>query len=158
HGMQIEKHKHLGIALEQSPQHPAIHGLLGQVDDNGEWRMPQAVSENYLNDAGAKAILAGYRARRDKSPDTAQAHRELAEWCEENGLPSQAKAHLTAVIRLNPNREDAWKKLGFHKAKGHWITTERSEAEHDEAELQRKADGHWRALLEKWKNGLARKS
>jgi hypothetical protein len=158
HGMQVERHKHLGIALEEAPQHPAIHGLLGQVDDKGEWRMPQAVSEDYLNDARAKATLAGYRARRDRSPDTAQAHWQLAEWCAENGLDAQAKAHLAAVIRLNPNREDAWKKLGFHKSKGQWITIERSEAEHDEAELQRKADGHWRPLLEKWRNGLARKS
>ena len=49
--MQVERHKHLGIALELAPDHPAIHGLLGQVADNGQWRMPQAVSEDYLNDA-----------------------------------------------------------------------------------------------------------
>ena len=100
--MQVERHKHLGIALELAPDHPAIHGLLGQVADNGQWRMPQAVSEDYLNDADAKATLATYRARRDKSPDTAQAHWQLAEWCEENGLKAEAKAHLAAVIRLNP--------------------------------------------------------
>lgn len=31
HGMQIERHKHLSIALELAPDHPAIHGLNGQV-------------------------------------------------------------------------------------------------------------------------------
>jgi tetratricopeptide (TPR) repeat protein len=158
HGMQVERHKHLGIALELAPDHPAIHGLLGEVADNGQWRMAQAVAEDYRTDAGVKATLENYRARRDKSPDTAQAHWQLAEWCQENGLKAEAKAHLRAVIRLNPSREDAWKKLGFHKAKGQWTTTELASAGHDEAERQRKADGHWRPLLEKWKNGLARKS
>src|SRR6202044_722143 len=86
HGMQVERHKHLGIALELSPDHPAVHGLLGQVRDNGEWRMPQAVVEDYRSNPEAKAPLALYHARREKSPDTAHAHWQLAEWCEENGL------------------------------------------------------------------------
>ena len=51
HGMQVERHKHLGIALELAPDHPAIHGLLGEVADNGQWRMPQAVAEDHRNDA-----------------------------------------------------------------------------------------------------------
>ncbi len=112
HGMQIERHKHLGIALEIAPDHPAIHGLNGQIFDNGEWRMPQAVAEDYMSNPEAKATLALYHARRDKSPDTAQAHWQLARWCEDNGLKVEAEAHLTAVVRLNPAREEAWKKLG----------------------------------------------
>ena len=156
--MQVERHKHLGIALELEPDHPAIHGLLGEVADNGQWRMPQAVAEDFRSDAGVKATLALYRARRDKSPDTAQAHWQLAEWCEENGLKAEAKAHLAAVVRLNPSREDAWKKLGYHKPKGRWTTAELAAAEHDEIDRQRKADAHWRPLLEKWRAGLARKA
>ena len=62
------------------------------------------------------------------------------------------------MIRLNPSREDAWKKLGYHKPKGRWTTTLLAAAEHDEIERQRKADGHWRPLLEKWRGGLARKA
>ena len=45
--MQVERHKHLAIALEIAPDHPAVHGLLGQVVDKGEWRMPEAVVEDY---------------------------------------------------------------------------------------------------------------
>ncbi len=156
HGMQIERHKHLGIALEIAPDHPAIHGLNGQVFDNGEWRMPQAVVEDFLSNPEAKATLALYRARRDKSPDTAQAHWQLAQWCEENGL--KAEAHLTAVVRLNPAREEAWKKLGFRKQKGRWMTAERAAAQRTEIDLQHKADAHWYPLLEKWNGWLSRKS
>ena len=91
HGMQAERHKHLAIALEIAPDHPAAHGLLGQVVDNGEWRMPEVVVEDFRSDAAAKATLAGYHARRDKSPDTAQAQWRLAEWCDQNGLKAEAK-------------------------------------------------------------------
>ncbi len=158
HGMQVERHKHLGIALELMPDHPAIHGVLGQVADKGEWRMPQAVADDYLNDPEAKATLALYRGRRARCPDTAQAHWQLAEWCEENGLKAEAKAHFAAVVRLNPAREEAWKKLGYYKPKGRWTTAELSVAEHDEVERQRKADARWRPLFEKWNGWLTRKS
>jgi hypothetical protein len=158
HGMQIERHKHLGIALELAPDNPAVHGLLGQVFDNGEWRMPQAVVENYVTDPEAKTNLTTYRARREKIPDTAQAHWQLAEWCEENGLAAEAKAHLAAVVRLNPSREEAWKKLGYQKPKGRWTTPDLATAIRVEADQQRKADSHWRPQLEKWNSGLARKT
>jgi Pretoxin HINT domain len=158
HGMQVERHKHLGIALELAPDHPAIHGLLGQVADNEQWRMPQAITEDYQTDAQAKETLALYRARREKSPDTPQAHWQLAQWCEENGLKPEAKSHFAAVVRLNPSREEAWKKLGFQKPKGRWTTAELTVAQHDETDRQRKADAHWRPLLEKWNGWLTRKA
>ena len=120
--------------------------------------MPQAVVEEYLTDAKAKTSMATYRARREKIPDTAQAHWQLAEWCEENGLQAEARAHFTAVVRLNPAREEAWKKLGYQKPKGRWMTADLAAAVKTEADHQRKADAHWRPLLEKWYGGLARKS
>ncbi len=158
HGMHLERHKHLGIALELAPDNAAVHGMLGQVFDGGEWRMPQAVVENYLSDARAKANLASYRARRERMSDTAQAHWQLAEWCEENGLKAESHAHLAAVVRLNPAREEAWKKLGYQKPKGRWTNPELASAIKIEAEHQKKADSHWRSVLEKWNSGLARKS
>ena len=30
-------------------------------------------------------------------------------------LKAEAKAHLAAVVRLNPAREEAWKKLGYQQ-------------------------------------------
>ncbi len=158
HGMQVQRHKHLAIALELEPDNPAVHGLLGQVSDGGEWRAPQAVVDEHLTDAKAKTSTATYRARREKIPDTAQAHWQLAEWCEENGLQAEARAHFTAVVRLNPAREEAWKKLGYQKPKGRWTTADLAAAVKAEADHQRRADAHWRPLLEKWYGGLARKS
>ena len=102
HGLQIERHKHLAIALEIDPDHATAHGLLGQVSDKGEWRMPEAVTEDYRGDAAAKATLARYHARRDKSPDTAQAQWQLAEWCEQNGLKAEATRPLDGCRPTQP--------------------------------------------------------
>ena len=63
HGMQVERHKHLGIALELEPDNPAVHGLLGQVSDDGEWRCRRRWLKSYLTDAKAKTNMAAYRAR-----------------------------------------------------------------------------------------------
>ena len=41
-------------------------------------------------------------------------------------------AHLTAVIRLDPGREAAWKRLGCKKVGGRWVT---------EAQLRRREGG-----------------
>ena len=65
---------------------------------------------------------------------------------------------MAAVVRLNPSREEAWKKLGYQKPKGRWTTADLAAAVAAEADHQRKADAHWRPLLEKWNGGLARKS
>lgn len=54
-------------------------------------------------------------------------------------------------------REAAWKKLGYLKQKGKWTTPAKIAAEHAEAEAQKKADVHWRPLIQQWKAGLAKK-
>ena len=91
-------------------------------------------------------------------PTRRSAHWQLAEWCEENGLKAEAQAHLAAVVRLNPAREEAWKKLGYQRPKGRWTNPELASAIKVESDHQKKADAHWRVVLEKWNSGLARKS
>jgi hypothetical protein len=155
-GLETERHKHLAIALEIDPDNAAARGMLGEVADKGEWRMPQTIIAERGENAGAAAILAQYRSRRDKIPDTAQAHWQLAQWCEQNCLNSEALAHYTAVVRLNPSREDAWKKLGYRQQKGRWTTADLAALQHAETEAQKKADVHWHPLLQRWKNWLGR--
>ncbi len=158
HGMQVERHRHLAIALEIAPDHATAHGLLGQVFDKGEWRIPEAVIADHKSDAGPATTLASYHARRDKSPDTAQAQWQLAEWCEQNGLTAEARVHLTAVVRLNPAREEAWKKLGYRKQKGVWTKGQPTAGERAMVEAQHRADARWFSLFQKWSASLAKKS
>ncbi len=103
------------------------------------------------------ALQDEYNTMRAKSPNTADGHWKVGLWCEQKGLKDQAEAEFTIVCQLDPRREAAWKKLGYLKQKGKWTTAVKIAAERAEAEAQRKADAHWRPLIQNWKAGLARK-
>ena len=136
------------------------HGLLGELADKGKWRMPAVVIDDHRGDAGGSATLALYHARRDKIPETAQAHWQLAEWCDQNGLKAEATAHLTAVVRLNPGHEEAWKKLGYQQAKGPVDTAPGRSRPRTWRILERSA-GPTRngdQLLQKWNGWLEKKA
>jgi hypothetical protein len=103
------------------------------------------------------ALLDEYNARRAKVANTADGHWKLGLWCEQKGLKDQAHVEFLIVCQLDPNREAAWKKLGYLKQDGKWTTPAKIAAERAEAEAQKKADAHWRPLVQSWKAGLARK-
>jgi hypothetical protein len=67
---------------------------------------------------------AEYNALKEKMPETAAAHWRMAVWCEEHGLKDQAYVHYAQVVQLDPRREPAWRKLGFIKHDGRWMTKE----------------------------------
>jgi hypothetical protein len=56
------------------------------------------------------------------SPDTVEAHWELSEWCRERKLRVEAQQHLTRILELDPNHEQARGLLGFRKKDGQWVT------------------------------------
>jgi hypothetical protein len=110
------------MAVLIDPNHAKARGLLGQVVDAGRWGRPEAVAERVKADAVRSAALAEYEARRAKTPRTADGQWKLALWCEEIGLAPEAKAHLATVVRLDPTREAAWKRLGYKRVGGRWMT------------------------------------
>jgi hypothetical protein len=157
-GLEPQRQKHLALAVLNDPRNLLARGLLGQVEERGKWRRPENLSESVRDDADLAARLDDYRRRRGAIPDTAEAHWQLAGWCEQNALEVEDRAHLAAVVRLNPAREDAWKKLGCRKQNGRWMTTEQVAAQRVAIEAQRKADARWRPLLLKWKGQLGQES
>jgi hypothetical protein len=158
HGMSAERARHLALAVLADPGHAAARGLMGLVRDADAWRRPEQVAERARADAALAARLAEYNAKRAKAANTADAQWELALWCERAGLKAEATAHLTAVTRLDPKREAAWKRLGFKRHDGRWMADEQVAAAKAEAEAQAKANKRWVPLLEKWRGGLTDKS
>ena len=158
HGLEPERDKHLALAVLNDPGHATARGLMGSVEDGGRWTKPEVVAERSRADVERAATLDAYRKRREAIADTAEAYWQLAQWCEQNGLKAEALAHLTAVVRLNPAREEAWKQLGCRKQNRRCITGPQATAGRAEAEAQRKADLRWRALLTKWKGWLGQSS
>ena len=158
HGLTAERLRHLAQAVLADPNNATARGLSGLVARGGHWVAPDSVAQSVRADAATAALLAEYDARRSKTPYTADAQWSLGQWADDQGLKDQARAHYTAVTRLDPTRELAWKRLGFKKHDGHWVTDAELAAAKLDAEAQRKADRHWPPLLEKWKADLGRAS
>src|SRR3954468_13545191 len=150
-GLQAERVKHLALAVLNDPSHPTARGLMGLVTYRDHWQPPESVAAKVTADEGLAARLAEYNARREQTPDNADAQWALAAWCDRQGLKPEAIAHYTAVTRLDPGRVDAWKRLGCQKHRGRWMRPEQIVAEIAEAEAQRRADLRWHPLLERWR-------
>jgi hypothetical protein len=158
HGMPAERLNHLGLAVLADPAHAVARGLLGQVRDRDRWRRPEEVADEIKADAKLAGALAEYEARRAATPGTADAQWKLALWCEQHGLKAEAVAHFTAVARLDPTRVAAWKHLGCVVFEGRWVTPRQRAAEHAEEQAQRRADLHYRVVLEHYRRELASKN
>ncbi|SIO13096.1 Pretoxin HINT domain-containing protein [Singulisphaera sp. GP187] len=158
HGLQAERVRHLALAVLNDPSHAMARGLMGLVAYRGRWQRPETVGEHVKNDPALNAALAEYNARREQAAHTAEAQWRLALWCEAHGLKAEASAHLAAVVRLDPSRDAAWKRLGCKKHQGRWMTETQIAAEKEEREAQKKGDARWKPLLTRWRNALTDKT
>jgi hypothetical protein len=144
HGLEAERLRHLAQAVLIAPDHALARGLLGLVRQGAKWAAPDRAKA----DAALAGRLAEYNARREGLDGSAAAHRALALWCEENGLEPEAKAHFTAVTRLKPDSEDAWKHLGYVRRGGRWVEPEQAAADEARRKAQLEATARWQPRLE----------
>lgn len=63
-----------------------------------------------------------YDRLRLKAPDTIDGQWKMSEWCRENHLSQQRRAHLERIIELDPNHEAARRGLGYSHIRGQWMT------------------------------------
>jgi tetratricopeptide (TPR) repeat protein len=154
HGLTALRLTHLTMAVSYDPGHVLARGLMGLVPYHGKWDRPDVVSRQMRDDVALQAVIREYLDRRARTPDKADAQIKLAEWCEGNGLKEQAIAHYTAVIRLDPARDAAWKHLGYKKQGGRWVKPDEALAARQEAAQQKHADKHWKTSLERLRDGL----
>mgnify|MGYP006272820281 CR=1 FL=1 len=68
-----------------------------------------------------------YEVRAQELEDTLAAHWELAEWCKENRLTDQRRAHLERVLDFDPEHKAAHLGLGHTQQDGEWLTKEEVE-------------------------------
>ncbi len=155
-GLDAERLRHLALAVLADPDHAVARGMMGLVHHGGRWVRPEQVAAQVGSDAELAARLSEYRERRRATPETPDGHWDLARWCEDRGLRDEAKAHLAAVVRLDPGRKAAWRRLGCVEYHGRWMPPEEAESARVEALARRKADPIWRRRLETWKDRLGR--
>ena len=68
----------------------------------------------------------------------------------EHGLQAEAELHFGEVVRLDPKRDAAWRKLGFKKINGRWMSDAQIAAE----KAQREANKTWGPRLQKLHDAL----
>jgi hypothetical protein len=111
----------------------------------GDAKAPPGAESGAEAEAGRDEARSKYSALRDKTPDTAAAQWKLALWCEQNGLAAEAYVHYASVVRLDPKRDAAWRKLGFRKRGNRWMTDEQVAIEAE----QKKAEQIWAPVLKR---------
>ena len=153
-GLESERAKHLATAILTDPGHVIARGLLGLVAVNGKWKRPEAVAEAIKADPVRVAKLAEYRRRREALTPKAEAHARLATWCDANGLADEASAHWRHVVRLDPGRDIAWRRLGFKSVKGRWVTEHQLAQEQASAAAEVSAKREWLPQLKRLRDRL----
>ncbi len=171
HGLTVERLKHLTEAIGIQPDNVVAQGLLGLISYRGEWLSPDDVRAKRKSDEELSKKLEAYYARssaleaslRTTKNDMAGrrkaaiGHEKLGAWCEQQGLKDEAIAHYNTAVQFDPYLDAPWKRLGYVKHHGRWMTRGRILEEEQEAVAQRKADRQWDALLKKGKAQLLEK-
>jgi hypothetical protein len=157
HGLMAERLRHLSLAILYQPSNPLARGLLGLVRYRQQWARPEAVVDQVRDDASQRALVDEYLERRAKTPSNPQAQMKLADWCAEKRLKEQAMAHYGEVVRLDPSRDAAWRKLGYRKQGVRGVKTDEIAATKQDAIRQKQADKHWRPKLLKLREDLQSK-
>lgn len=155
-GFESEAKHHLALAVLIDPNHAAARALMGRVRLGDSWLRPGDVPSRAPTDPDRDALRDEYEGRRSRiSPTKADDHWKLALWCEKNSLADEATAHFSAVTRLDPKREAAWKRLGYSRTNGRWMTASQIAAEKAQAEARAAIEAEWLPRIEQWTAQLA---
>ncbi len=141
-------------ALEQVPNHEAARGLSGFVFDarQKEWLRYDEVPSAVKGDDR----LTTYRTIRAKYPETLNGQIELAQWCLKRNLSEQARAHLTKVLELNQDNQEARRLLGYRLVGINWLNESDIADAEAQAKKEMEAFRKWKPKLEKIRTNLER--
>jgi hypothetical protein len=154
YGQGDERAELLSRAATETPDYAPAMWHRGYV----RWQNKWVKAEEIPALAESDPRIVAYRKIRGEYPNTVQGQLELADWCQKKSLAECERAHLTAVLSLDPNNATARNRLGFQRVDGEWV----SEADLAEAAAQLDATRHslatWRTEMETISKLLATKS
>jgi hypothetical protein len=144
----------LQSALEQVPDFPPALWLTGHVRHQNRW----VKFDEFPDLLAGDRRLGEYGRRRAKTPHTVEGQLALARWCSKHKLADQGRAHLTAVLDVNPNHAEARSLLGYRQVDGVWMSQEEvQQAAVRGAELAA-ALREWKPKLDEIRQGLEHRS
>lgn len=117
YGLESEHTSLLAMAIKTSPEFAPAYWHQGHVNYKNRWLKV----DDLTTDTDLSKRLGRYEDNRAKVPPTVNGYLALANWCAENSLPMQERAHLFQVIGLAPNHALARQRLGFVLVNGDWL-------------------------------------
>lgn len=121
-GELVQRDQLLSEASSVAQDVPQVNWFRGKLrDTNGNW----LTIEESVDKANDQSLLGEYEKQRSKLSDTVQGHWQIATWCAQRKLAEQCRAHLNAIIKLEPDHGGARRALGFQLVAGEWIGPEK---------------------------------
>lgn len=134
----------LAAALAESPNDPAVRGAAGQLRRGARW----VDYDTLVAEARSDRRLAEYRRRRTAAEPSVVGQLALADWCRAQRLPAQERAHLAAVVDLDPDHAAARQRLGDIREGDRWVPAEEASQRRDDAAATAEAIRRHRRALE----------
>ncbi len=153
-GMKDERSRLLEQAAEASPDYAPAMWHRGYVRHKNEW----IKAEDCVQISADDPRLVQYHKIRGKYDDTAAAQLELADWCQKRGLAEQERAHLTKVLRAEPDHVAARERLGFRRVDGEWMRAADLNDAIEQLQADRLALTEWRPKVASILEGLKHRS
>ncbi|MGA2059687.1 MAG: polymorphic toxin-type HINT domain-containing protein [Thermoguttaceae bacterium] len=141
-------------ALEQAPNYEDAMWQSGYVFDPGqkEWLRYDEVPAIVKSDNRVSA----YRAMRPKYAETVNGQMELARWCLKRNLSDQARVHLTKVLEMNQDQQEARRLLNYRLVANNWVSEKEIVDAQEQAKKEMAAFNKWKPKLEKIGTNLNR--
>jgi len=149
-----ERRKLLEAALVEVPEYAPAMWHSGNVRFHNRWVAADEVPELVEEDRRYQA----YFNVRSEYDESVAGQLELAAWCREHGLEEQERAHLTAVLSVEPDHRQARARLGFKRVDGAWLSEDEITEAAERAIALRKDLVKWRPQLNRILKGLASRS
>jgi hypothetical protein len=132
-------------ALQLDPHNETIQSQLGRVKVGDQWIDPSRATIDHDSSPEYRE----YAEVRQANPDTVAGQLAVANWCRDRQLAVRERAHLERVVWLDPNHEEARRRLGFQRVQNRWV----SPAEWQQGSIQREVAAQ---RLQAWSADVAR--
>ena len=126
----------------------------GYVRHRNEWIPADDFAQVVERDPRVEA----YVRQRAEAADTPAGQLELASWCRNRKLLDRERAHLTYTLRLDPDNNEARRRLGFRRVGGAWVHPDETASARQQQREDRQNLEKWRSKMEDLLVGLKHRS
>ena len=153
-GDDVQRNTLLDDAAKAAPDFAPVKWHQGFVKHRNKWVRAEEIPSLLAKDRD----LQNYLKHREDFPDTVAGQLQLSNWCREQELGDQERAHLNKVLELEVDNLEARRRLGFRRFAGGWMSLEDIRRSQTNIAEEQKSLITWRPEIEKYRNSLRQRS